>query len=131
MTGRWFLSPCHGRLHAKITSARASASVAIELPGAVRPVAFPYAQRPTDFLVIRSRSGALSLRQLSGTIIAGQQEPNMVVPVPRSKEARCALCVSLSRLVAASNKKSGTAMLSLRHVRMWEELKGIVWIPML
>ncbi|CAL8462032.1 g1563 [Coccomyxa elongata] len=62
-----------------------------------RAVAFPYAARPTDFLVIRSRSGALSLRQLSGTIIAGQQEPNMVVPVPRSKEARD---IEENRLVA-------------------------------
>lgn len=52
--------------------------------------AFPYAPRHTDFLLVRAPTGALSLRQLSGTIVVGQQEPHVCVPWPFSKEARWA-----------------------------------------
>ena len=84
-----------------MTSVLNPTSIVIERAVAVHAVAFPYAPRHTDFLVVRARSGALSLRQVSGTVIAGQQEPNMIVPVPRSKEARCALPVSSSKLVVS------------------------------
>lgn len=54
------------------------------------PAAFPYAPQHTDFLLVRAPSGAMSLRHISGTLVAGQQEPHLVVPGPLSKEARCA-----------------------------------------
>lgn len=53
-----------------------------------RCVGFPHAVPPSDFLLIRAASGALSVRELTGCIAAGQQEPMRRIPVPGSKECR-------------------------------------------
>jgi transcription initiation factor TFIID subunit 1 len=50
--------------------------------------AFPYTPRSTDFLVVRLPTGALTLREITGTFVLGQQEPHMAVPAPGSKEAK-------------------------------------------
>ena len=44
--------------------------------------------RRTDFLLVRDGAGRLSVRELSGTIVVGQQEPKVKVPYPRTKEKR-------------------------------------------
>ena len=41
-----------------------------------------------DFLLIRAASGALHLREITGTIMVGQQEPFRRIPAPNSKECK-------------------------------------------
>jgi hypothetical protein len=43
---------------------------------------------PGDFLLLRSAGGAMSLRELTGVIAAGQQQPSVKVPHPYSPEMR-------------------------------------------
>ena len=45
--------------------------------------------RSTDFLLIRDSAGRLSVREFTGTVLAGQEEPRIRVPPPRSKEKKC------------------------------------------
>lgn len=44
----------------------------------------------TDFLVVRHPTGRLALREFQGAIAVGQQEPHLRVPVPNTKDKRCA-----------------------------------------
>ncbi|KAK9820491.1 hypothetical protein WJX72_010852 [[Myrmecia] bisecta] len=53
-----------------------------------RSAAFPYPPAHTDFLVVRNAAGALAVRELTGTLIVGQQEPHIRVPAPHSKDAK-------------------------------------------
>ena len=50
--------------------------------------AFPHRPKSSDFLLVRSAAGALSVRHLTGSIVVGQQEPLMRIPVPKSKESK-------------------------------------------
>ena len=61
------------------------------------------AYRPTgsDFLVIRQPSGALLLREMTGYVAVGQQEPVMRIPAPGTKEVRCASLGSIHNLQSA------------------------------
>ena len=43
----------------------------------------------SDFLLVRDGAGRLSLRELTGTVVMGQEEPRIRVPYPRTKEKRC------------------------------------------
>ena len=56
--------------------------------GLARAPAVAHAPRPTDFLLIRSSTGALSLREMTGTILAGQHEPQLRVPAPGDRLMR-------------------------------------------
>ena len=38
---------------------------------------------------MRSSAGALSVRRLTGSLVLGQQEPQMRIPAPKSKESKC------------------------------------------
>lgn len=38
--------------------------------------------------MVRDGVGRLSLRELTGTLVVGQQEPKLRVPYPRTKEKR-------------------------------------------
>ena len=51
--------------------------------------AFAHRPRPSDFLLVRSSAGALSVRRLTGSLVLGQQEPQMRIPAPKSKESKC------------------------------------------
>ena len=51
--------------------------------------AFAHQPRPSDFLLARSSAGALSVRRLTGSMVLGQQEPQMRIPAPKSKESKC------------------------------------------
>lgn len=51
--------------------------------------AFPHRPKSSDFLLVRSAAGTLSVRHLTGSIMAGQQEPQMRIPAPKSKESKC------------------------------------------
>ena len=42
----------------------------------------------TDFLLIRDSAGRLSVREFTGAVLAGQEEPRIRVPPPRSKEKK-------------------------------------------
>ena len=53
-----------------------------------RAPGFAYTTPPTDFLLIRSATGAISLRELTGCIAVGQEVPAMRAPVPHSREVR-------------------------------------------
>lgn len=53
-----------------------------------RSPAVSHAAPVSDFLVIRAASGALSIREVTGSIVVGQQEPLRRVPPPSSKECR-------------------------------------------
>jgi len=46
----------------------------------------------TDFLLIRDSAGRISVREFTGTVLAGQEEPRIRVPPPRSKEKKCECC---------------------------------------
>jgi len=54
----------------------------------------------TDFLLIRDSAGRISVRDFTGTVLAGQEEPRIRVPPPRSKEKKCAqrLMLGLRRM---------------------------------
>ena len=41
-----------------------------------------------DFLLVRAASGALSVREITGTVMVGQEEPLRRIPVPNSKECK-------------------------------------------
>ena len=43
----------------------------------------------TDFLLVRDSAGRLMVREFTGTVLAGQEEPRIRVPPPRSKEKKC------------------------------------------
>ena len=45
----------------------------------------------TDFLLVRHPTGRLTLREFQGAVAVGQQEPHLRVPVPNTKDKRCAL----------------------------------------
>lgn len=51
-----------------------------------------------DFLAVRSATGALALRELTGTLAVGQQEPHMRVPPPSSRDVKCAARTWLQRV---------------------------------
>ena len=51
--------------------------------------AFAHWPRSSDFLLVRSSAGALSVRRLTGSLVLGQQEPQMRIPAPKSKESKC------------------------------------------
>lgn len=53
-----------------------------------RSIACAHATQSTDFLVIRSASGALIVREITGCMAVGQQEPLRRIPIPHSKECR-------------------------------------------
>ena len=38
---------------------------------------------------MRSSAGSLSVRRLTGSLVLGQQEPQMRIPAPKSKESKC------------------------------------------
>jgi hypothetical protein len=50
--------------------------------------AFPHRPKASDFLLVRSAAGVLSVRHFTGSVVLGQQEPNMRIPVPKSKESK-------------------------------------------
>lgn len=50
-------------------------------------VAFPTAS--SDFLLVRYATGRLAVREVQGTFAVGQQEPQLRVPVPNTKDKRC------------------------------------------
>eukprot|EP00884_Botryococcus_braunii_P021299 jgi/Botrbrau1/7853/Bobra.9_2s0029.1 len=64
--------------------------------------AFPYAPRWSDFLLVRSATGALSLREITGTLVLGQQEPHLPVPAPASRECRD---IEERRMIAYVNRE--------------------------
>jgi hypothetical protein len=41
---------------------------------------------PRDFLLLRTPTGAMSLREITGTLVVGQQQPLVRVPAPYSPE---------------------------------------------
>lgn len=41
-----------------------------------------------DFLLVRGPSGVLAVREVTGTVMVGQEEPLRRIPVPSSKEAK-------------------------------------------
>ena len=51
-----------------------------------------YRPQRSDFLLIRQASGALLLRELTGYVAVGQQEPLMRIPTPATKDVRSATC---------------------------------------
>lgn len=51
--------------------------------------AFAHCPRSSDFLLVRSSAGVLSVRRLTGSLVLGQQEPQMRIPAPKSKESKC------------------------------------------
>lgn len=53
-----------------------------------RSIACAHAAPDSDFLVIRAASGALTVREVTGFVTVGQQEPLRRIPVPQSKECR-------------------------------------------
>ena len=53
-----------------------------------RTPAAAHAAAASDFLVIRNASGALSVREITGSLAVGQQEPLRRIPQPNSKESR-------------------------------------------
>ncbi len=55
-----------------------------------RAPAAPHAPGGRDFLAVRSPAGGLALRELTGALAVGQQEPHVRVPPPGSRDARCA-----------------------------------------
>ena len=61
----------------------------------------------SDFLVIRAASGALRLREVTGYVTVGQQEPQRRIPVPQSKECRQVL-ISLNFVIEAAIPSSAT-----------------------
>ena len=44
--------------------------------------------------VIRQANGTMLVRELTGTVVVGQQEPHRRVPAPNSKDARCGVDIS-------------------------------------
>jgi len=62
-----------------------------------RAPAAPHAPGGRDFLAVRSPEGGLALRELTGALAVGQQEPNVRVPLPGSRDARCAPLPPLRR----------------------------------
>ena len=70
-------------------------------------------------LLIRDSAGRLSVREFTGTVLAGQEEPRIRVPPPRSKEKKCAGCggpVRVAQLVPAGSqfllaRETGSPML--------------------
>lgn len=53
-----------------------------------RSIASSHNVPASDFLVIRAASGALSVREVTGYVTVGQQEPLRRIPLPHSKECR-------------------------------------------
>ncbi len=53
-----------------------------------RSIGCSHAVPGSDFLVIRAASGALSVREVTGYVTVGQQEPLRRIPVPQSKDCR-------------------------------------------
>ena len=58
--------------------------------------AFAYRPTASDFLLIRQASGALLLREMTGYVAVGQQEPLMRVPAPGTKDVRSASTIGFS-----------------------------------
>ena len=56
--------------------------------GMYRAPGFPYSPPATDFLLIRNATGAISLRELTGCIVVGQEVPSMRAPIPHSRDVR-------------------------------------------
>ena len=61
-----------------------------------RAPAHVHAVGPGDFLAVRGAAGTLALREVTGCLILGQQEPTVRVPVPHSRDARCVLSLGWS-----------------------------------
>ena len=61
-----------------------------------RAPAHVHAVGPGDFLAVRGAAGTLALREVTGCLIVGQQEPAVRVPVPHSRDARCVLSLGWS-----------------------------------
>ena len=49
-----------------------------------------YRPQRSDFLLVRQASGTLLLRELTGYVAVGQQEPLMRIPTPATKDVRWA-----------------------------------------
>ena len=56
-----------------------------------RSIACTHSVPASDFLVIRAASGALSVREVTGYVTVGQQEPLRRIPIPQTKECRSEL----------------------------------------
>ena len=56
--------------------------------GMFRAPGFAYSTPATDFLLIRSATGAISLRELTGCLVVGQEVPAMRAPSPHSRDVR-------------------------------------------
>ena len=54
--------------------------------GMFRAPAAPHSPAPSDFLLIRGPNGTLQLREITGELAVGQQQPCMRVPQPTSVE---------------------------------------------
>lgn len=48
----------------------------------------PHVASAADFLLVRSATGQLSLRELTGCVAVGQQHPSLPIWAPMSEEAR-------------------------------------------
>ncbi|KAI3432621.1 hypothetical protein D9Q98_004167 [Chlorella vulgaris] len=67
--------------------ARGTSSLSVE-SGLFRSLAFPYTPPHTDFLLLRSPAGTMQLRELSGTVVVGQELPMLRVPAPTAREVK-------------------------------------------
>jgi hypothetical protein len=73
-------SPFLGALHP------GQSLVSVEGGGLYRAPAVPHLTAATDLLLVRNASGALSVREVTGTFLVGQQQPAMRVPAPCSPQ---------------------------------------------
>ncbi|GAX83509.1 hypothetical protein CEUSTIGMA_g10934.t1 [Chlamydomonas eustigma] len=71
-------SPFLGALHP------GQSLVSVEGGGLYRAPAVPHSTATTDLLLVRNANGALSVREVTGTFLVGQQQPAMRVPTPCS-----------------------------------------------
>ncbi|GMH40598.1 hypothetical protein BSKO_08502 [Bryopsis sp. KO-2023] len=89
-----------------------------------RSIASPMDAPPTDFLLIRSAAGALSLREITGTLAVGQQQPLVKIPQPATSalkdfEERRLVAYACRKLRQKSHKSSKPAEVSV------DELLGL------
>ena len=97
-----------------------------------RAPAVAHDPRPTDFLLIRSSTGALSLREMTGTILVGQHEPQCRVPAPGQQlltdveEARLVAFAAreLRRRIARAERATAAAVAAANAAAAAEQQQG-------
>lgn len=88
-----------------------------------RAPAAPHAPGSGDFLATRSAAGVVALREFTGALAVGQQEPHVRVPPPGSRDAKCeawGLSSSLGNHLGLSLQSCPVLLIGQQeqHVRM-------------